>query len=67
MLELIAFFQEYSASLQIFAIVFLTLLFSYSFTAIIDYFEKRSEHTEIGWDNALIYAVRKPVKIIIYI
>ena len=52
---------------KVFIIIFLTLLADAILKIILRWLEKRLTHTKSIWDDALIYSIRAPVSVIIWI
>ena len=53
--------------IMVFVIIFLTLLIDFAKSKIIRYFAERAAGTKTGIDDAVVYAVRKPVRLLIWI
>ena len=65
MVYLTEFFHSNSLSLQVFITVFITLLAIYIANKFVKIFIKKTQKSKNIWDDALAYAIERPIKILI--
>jgi len=66
MLESLVLAKNYSVEIQVFLVIFATLLANYFANKTLDVFARKAEKTESIWDDAVVDAVKKPAKIFIF-
>jgi len=64
---LIEVVQGHSLAIQVFVIVFVTLLSVYLSGKFLTIYARKVKNTSNMWDDALEYAIRRPLKIIIFV
>lgn len=65
--NVIDFFRRESWTMQAFIVVFATVLLDFFQKRVLDRVQKRFEETPNLWDDAFIYALRAPLRVIIWI
>ena len=66
-MSIIALLQATSIEVQIFIVIFITLLVAYSVNKSLDLMIKKSFKTKNIWDDSFIYAIKRPVRIVILV
>lgn len=65
--EPLTYFGDYSWIIQIFVVVFLTLLINFLQARILTHLSKRLQKNQTYWDDALVDIARPPVKFLIWL
>ncbi|HVK93696.1 MAG TPA: mechanosensitive ion channel family protein [Noviherbaspirillum sp.] len=65
--QLVSYSRNSGLAVQVFSVVFLTLLSNYIAKALLNRLHAKLKHTPTPWDDALMDALRKPVAVLIWV